>query len=218
MTLTYQKVNSPCGIPFDVKPIKIKFEKKCQSIEFIEHTHDCIALFGEKEIVLIHDILSPVPKIEPYIIYPRSIECMHLTHDGKFINILDYNGTFHQVNIISKAENEQKWIKERFSDYNSIEGKIEDWDVSPDGKTIAFSTVGPKDHITHLYTADINGLNIKCLTKGDPSELRMRYRLNNRDLLVSPHRLLIDVLQQLDYIGRVEWYTPNVLQSSNIKQ
>ena len=206
--ILYQQVSSPTGIPFDLKPAKIHLDKICSAAEFLPGSKDTLlAILDQTNIVLIHYLPGKSAEIVPFITVPLTVQHMHVMPDGKSFIILDVKGKFTKIDIATKNHHELTWMSAKLPDGNSVLAGTRDWAVSPDGKMIAFSAAGDKDHFEYIYTAAIDGTGIKRITKGDPQELYDRYRVKG-DTIVSQRNLTVNVMQQLGFLPDIEWHTP----------
>ncbi len=212
------KISSPTGIPFDSPGSHINLGMPCNAIEFIPGEKGILlALLDSKELARVRLRDKGETTIEMVKELPTPIVRMHVLPDGKSAIILDQMGKFAQVDLTSRVVHQLKWLSGKLPDGNDLSGGEHDWDVSPDGTKITFSAKGSNPLIEYIYTASLDGSNVKRITAGDPNEQRQRYRLNKRDAIVSKRGLTLSVLQRFGFLPELDWRTPRLVSSEENK-
>ena len=153
------------------------------------------------------------PIIEMVKELPNIINRMHVMPGGKSAIVMDRMGKYSQVDLTSREVHPLKWLSGKLPDGTDLSNSEHDWDgdVSPDGTAIAFLAFGMNPFVENIYTASLDGTNVKRITDGDSRESRQRYRMNKRDAIVSQRGLTLHELHRFGYMPDIEWRTPSIV-------
>jgi hypothetical protein len=175
---------------------------------------------------------NAVPVLDGYIIEPATVtdivtlpatpHRVHLTPDGQHLLFTDDKG-LHDLDLATKAITDIPWLAEgkevalgatvqmvsrlSFTDYTDT-GL--DWDLTADGKRIAFNATNNDDHSVCILTANIDGSNMQRASSSDPTAKRNRYCTNDGMPVVPIESLSIATLLEFGYAPDTSWPIPVV--------